>query len=93
MASTREVLAVLAIALLLASVVADRYDEEIVRAWLAAAALGLVTLWAVLSYYYARANPSLVSPLSYAALALLAFLRAVYHGYGAIERQRDRVRR
>lgn len=92
MATTLTVLGVLAVGCFLAAVAARRRDAKVLEGWLMTGGLLVVTVWSVLGYWWAQSNPTLFSDVSYAFLAVFALVSALYHGYDAWDRERNRLR-
>lgn len=87
MVTTRFVLAVVAIPVLLGGVFAFHRNREILCYWLLAVGFGITTVWAGLSAAWAEGNDGLAPGTSYLALALMCVVTTMYFGKLAVREE------
>lgn len=87
MASTRLVLAVLAIPVLVGATLAYHRGREGLSLWLLTVGFGITAAWSATSIAWAETNETLAPPTSYLALGLMAVIAAVFFARLAVDRQ------
>jgi peptidoglycan/LPS O-acetylase OafA/YrhL len=87
MVTTRGVLALLVIGLMVAALVAGRREEEAIATWLMAAGFAVASAWAGLGVVFTRQRGAegLLGPQIYLSLLAMAVAFAVYFGLRAKE--------
>lgn len=78
---TRGVLAIFAGLLMTAGFVAARTENRLLGTWLMMLGFVFATFWSVMSVFWARSNPSMLSSQVWLSMAAMAASAVVYFGY------------
>lgn len=87
MPTTRGVLAIVVVLLMLGALVALRRERNAVAAWLLTAGTAGATVWSLLSVAWADAHPSALRPAEYLGLAAMAAVFTLYFGIKAVNEE------